>query len=355
MLNYRAKLAEMPSYDVTERDWRIKINANESNLNLPPAVEDRLMGRLTRVAFNRYPNEEYDALREQIAAANGCAKENILLGSGSSEIIEKLFYAFGGAQHKIVYPVPSFSMYRIYAKAAEAEGVAVPLNEDFTFAAEKFAAKVNDNKAALAVVCNPNNPTGTGIPLTDIKYVADNTESALLIDEAYMEFFDGRQSALSLLKSYENLIVARTFSKAYGLASARVGYMIAAESIVSMVEKAFMPYHLNVLSLVTADIVYQMRHEYEPRIAQAIAERKRIAAEFTKLDGFTVYPAETNFLLIKYAKATELNEYLVGQGIGIRSFGNAPYLENCLRISVGQREENDEVISEIKKFAEGEK
>ncbi len=352
MLNYRTHLADMPSYDVTEREWRIKINANESNLNLPPVVEDRLMGRLSRVAFNRYPNEEYDALREQIAAANNCAKENILLASGSSEIIEKLFYGFGGINHKILYPEPSFSMYRIYAKAAEADGVPVALNDDYTFNAAKFVAAANDNTVALAVVCNPNNPTGTGIPLADIKYVADNTECALLLDEAYMEFFSADNSALNLLPTHKNLIVARTFSKAYGLAAVRVGYMIADADIVAAIEKTFMPYHLNVLSTVTADIVYQMRDEFAPRISQAIAERKRMAAALSNLNGFTVYPSETNFLLVHYDKAVALNECLTQRGIGIRSFGNAPRLSNCLRISVGQRTENDEVLRVIKEFTE---
>ena len=352
MLNYRVHLADMPSYDVTERDWRIKINANESNMNLPPAVEDRLMGRLTRVAFNRYPNEEYDALREQIAAANGCRKENILLGSGSSEIIEKLFFGFGGENHTIVYPEPSFSMYKIYAKAAEATGVAVPLNEDFTFDAKKFVAAADENHAALSVICNPNNPTGTGIDLKDIKYTADNVSGALLLDEAYMEFFDAKHSALQLLPTHKNLIVARTFSKAYGLAAVRVGYMIAEAGIVSMIEKAFMPYHLNVLSTVTADIVFQMRDEYAPRIAMAIAERKRLSDELAKLPNMRVYPSETNFVFVRYEKAAALNDYLIGKGIGIRAFGGAA-LQNYLRISVGQREENDEVLREIKRFTEG--
>ena len=352
MLNYRAHLAEMPSYDVAERDWRIKVNANESNMNLPPMVEDRLMGRLTRVAFNRYPNEEYDDLQQQIAAANDCKKENILLGSGSSEIIEKLFFGFGGANHKIVYPTPSFSMYGIYAKAAEAEGIALPLNDDFSLDAEKFVDVANKNDAALAVVCNPNNPTGTGIELRNIEYIAKNFRGALLIDEAYMEFFDEKQSALNIIGKYEHLIVARTFSKAYGLAAARVGYMFAAADVVSMIEKTYMPYHLNVLSLAAADTVYQMRHEYAPRISATIAERKRMAAELAKISGFTVYPSVTNFIFVKYEKAADLNDCLMRKGIGIRAF-SSPQLKNYLRISVGLREENDVILNEIKKFSEG--
>ena len=354
MLKYRTGLKDMPSYDVVERDWQIKVNANECNMNLPPMVEDRVMGRLSRVAFNRYPNEEYDYLCEQIADNHRLQKENVLLGNGSSEIIEKLFFCFGGTKaKKIVYPVPSFSMYGIYAKAAQAQGIAVDLNEDYTLDKEKFVQMVNEEKAGLAVICNPNNPTGTAYALADIEYIAANIHKncALLIDEAYMEFYG--QTAVGLLTKYPNLIVARTFSKAYGLASARVGYMLASKEIVEMIGKSYMPYHMNVLSLVTADIVYQMRHEYVPRIQMMIAERKRMTTLLDKLPGVTVYPSETNFILIKYAKAEELNQYLEEKGIGVRSFGKAPRLENCLRISMGLREENDTWYNEMKAFVEG--
>ena len=351
MLKFRKGLGEMPSYDVTERDWKIKVNANECNMNLPPLVEERVMSRLSRVAFNRYPNEEPEYLKEQIADNFGIEAENILLGNGSSEIIEKIFYCFGGGRHKIVYMQPSFSMYKIYAKAAEAEAVPVDLEDDYTLDADKFIKAVRDSRASLAVICNPNNPTGTIIPLEKIEYIAGNINCAFLVDEAYVEFYGS--SAVSLMAKYPNLMVARTFSKAYGLASARVGYLLGEAAIISMLSKSFMPYHLNVLSCVTADIVYQMRHEYVPRIQMMVAERKRMAQQLETFKGFTVYPSQTNFLLVKTAKAGKLNKYLEEFGIGVRNFGDAPRLENCLRISMGSREENDILVKAIKDFNEG--
>ena len=350
MFEYKPSLKEIPAYDVTERDWRIKVNANESNLNLPPMVEDRLMGRLASVAFNRYPNEESDLLAEQIAEHFAWSKDGILFGNGSSEIIEKLYFALGNGQ-KVLRPNPSFSMYKIYAKAAEAEDVVYELNDDYTFDAEKFVTVAKKHKVNMAIICNPNNPTGTGIPLADIEYVAQNFDGALLIDEAYMEFYGA--SAISLLPKYKNLIIARTFSKAYGLASIRVGYMLASEEIADMIKRSFMPYHLNVLSLITADIAFQMRDEFAPRIAMAIAERERMTEELTVIRDVTVYPSKTNFLLMHHDSAVKLNERLEEKGIGVRSFGNAPRLENCLRISMGLREENDEILNEIKNFVEG--
>lgn len=351
--NYREGLADMPSYDVVERDWDIKVNANECNMNMPPLVAERVMSRLSCVAFNRYPNEEYDLLREQIARNFKLQKENILIGSGSSEIIEKLFYCFGGSPaHKIVYPQPSFSMYTIYANAAEATGVPVDLSPvDYSLDIEKFVRTVNDEKASLAVICNPNNPTGNAYTLDQIEYIAKNISCPFLVDEAYIEFYG--QTATGLLKKYPHLIIARTFSKAYGLASCRVGYMLASREITAMIDKSYMPYHMNVLSLVTADICYQMRQEFIPHIQIMISERKRMQEELKKLPGVTVYPSETNFILVHYAEAKALNELFESKGIGVRHFGAAPGLKDCLRISMGRREENDTWYNYFKAFTEG--
>ena len=348
-MKYRKELDKMPSYDGVERDYRIKVNANECNLNLPPLVEERVMSRLSRIAFNRYPNYEYDSLREQIARNFSVDKDQILIGSGSSEIIEKLFYAFGGSpSNKIVYPQPSFSMYKIYAKAAEAQPVPFDLDDNYNLNVDKFINTVKSEEAALAVVCNPNNPTGNSLTVDQIEEIAKNIDCAFLVDEAYVEFYG--KSSVGLVKKYPNIIVARTFSKAYGLAGARVGYMIANAEVTKMIEKTYMPFHMNTLSLATADIVYQMRDEFVPRIQMMIAERKRMAEQLQSLDGVKVYPSSTNFVLIHYDKAVALNEHRESLNIGVRSFGSAPRLENCLRISMGLRGENDEWFAAMKQF-----
>lgn len=352
MLNYRKNLNEMPSYDGVEKDYRIKVNANESTLSLPPLVEERVLNRLGYVAFNRYPNEEYDLLVEQIAKNFSVAKNQVLLGSGSSEIIEKVFHAFGGEGKKIVYPQPSFSMYKIYARAAESQAFPFDLDEKFDLDVDKFIKKIREVDADLAVICNPNNPTGNALTVAQIEEIVKSVNCALLLDEAYVEFYG--HSAFSLVKKYPNLIVARTFSKAYGMAAARVGYMIAQEEVTRMINKTFMPYHMNTLTLAAADIVYQMRDEFVPRIQMTVAERQRMFEQLKNLREVEVFPSQTNFLLIRYEKAAQLQEYLDNINIGVRYFSpSAPGLKNCLRISIGTRIENDEVFSAIKNFVEG--
>lgn len=353
MLNYRNELDKMPSYDGVEKSYRIKVNANEATRNLPPLVAERVINRLSMLAFNRYPNEEYYSLVEQIAKNFSVDASQILLGNGSSEIIEKVFHAFGGAGHKIVYPQPSFSMYKIYAKAADAEGVPFDLDEKFNLNVDAFIKKIREVNASLAVVCNPNNPTGNALTPAQVEKIAASIDCAFLLDEAYVEFY-GR-SAVNLVKRYPNLIVARTFSKAYGMAGARVGYMIAQPGVTRMINKAFMPYHMNVLTLAAADIVYQMRDEFIPRLQMIVAERKRMSEQLEKLSGVEVFPSETNFILIRLNRAEELKDYLESLDIGIRYFSPSAFgLKNCLRISMGTRDENDEVLKAIKNFLEAE-
>jgi len=352
MLNYRNELDKMPSYDGVEKNYRIKVNANESTLNLPPLVEERVINRLALLAFNRYPNEEYYSLVEQIAKNFSVDKSQVLLGGGSSEIIEKVFHAFGGAGRKIIYPQPSFSMYKIYAKAADADGVPFDLDAKFDLNVDEFIKKIREVGASLAVVCNPNNPTGNALTPAQVEKIAKSIDCAFLLDEAYVEFY-GR-SAVNLVANYPNLIVARTFSKAYGMAGARVGYMIAQADVTRMINKTFMPYHMNVLSLAAADIVYQMRNEFVPRLQMVIAERKRMFERLEKLSGVEVFPSQTNFILFRLARAEELKNYLESLNIGIRYFSpNSFGLKNCLRISIGTRTENDEVFAAIKNFLEG--
>ena len=351
MLDYRDGLAAMPRYDTSEQDWHIKVNANESNIGLPPLIEERVLARLSRVSFARYPNEEYELLCEQLGKAYGYRQENVIIGNGSSEIIEKVFYAFGGDDaHKIVYPAPSFSMYGIYAAAADAVGVPVPLQDDYTLDVDAFIQTVNQNTASLAVICNPNNPTGQLMTTEEIEYIAKNISCALLIDEAYAEFCEC--TALPLLKKYPHMMIARTFSKAYALASCRVGYMLAHSALINMIAKTYMPYHMNVPSLVTADTVFQMRSEFEPQIRMICEERERMQEKYKTLDAMTVYPSHANFILIHYPYAEALNKAFVQYGIGVRSFGTTPQLENTLRISIGRADENDVVYRVMKTFAE---
>ena len=351
IFDYRPGLENIKPYSVEEKDWDIKLDANESPNNLPPLVREKVMNKLEYLAFNRYPEMGMRDLRTQIGSNFNMNIQNVQIGNGSSEIIMALCQVFGGPGRSIVFPVPSFSMYAVYAQVTDSQPVAVHLNADYSVPRDKVLQAAEQSDAKLIILCNPNNPTGTVMPHEDIEYIASQAKCPVLVDEAYFEFYG--QSAVDLMNQYDNIIIARTFSKAYGLAAARIGYVLANAGIITMLERVLMPYHINSLSLGTAEILYQMRDEFMPGLEQIIAERKRLAGCLEAIAGIKVYPSETNFILIKTAKSKELSTYLSTQNIGIRDFSAVPGLINCIRFTVGSLLENDDLLKNIEDFMKG--
>lgn len=347
----RPGLEELKSYSVEEADYAVKLDANERPANLPPAVKAEVLDRLGALDFHRYPDMGIRVLREKIAAAMNMTVDNVLIGNGSSELLEAICYAYGGAGRSIVFPTPSFSMYAIYTKLADSQPVPVKLEADFSLSVPAVLAAVQTSQASLILLCNPNNPTGNTMSLEDIETIVSQVSCPVVVDEAYYEFYG--HSAVALLPKYPNLIIARTFSKAYGLAAARVGYLLAAPAITALVGKVLMPYHVNALSLATAEVVYDRRKAFEPEIDNIVSERRRLADSLELLAGLTIYPSQTNFLLIHYSQTKALVTYLSGKGIGIRDFSAAPGLEGCFRITVGTAEENNILLQAITDCLEG--
>ncbi|MBP2634536.1 MAG: hisC 2 [Firmicutes bacterium] len=345
MFQPRSGLEVLPTYSVEEISWPIRLDANESPYDMPPAVKAKVVETLSSLQFNRYPELTAHSLKTTIAAGFGLKAANVLVGNGSSEILEKLCYAFGGAGRSIVYPSPSFSMYKIYAKLADSKPVPVALNEDYTLDADALLEAAKQAEASVILLCNPNNPTGGVLPPEQIEYIVANTQSLVVIDEAYHEFYG--KTSVDLLGKYQNVAIARTFSKAYGLASARIGFLLTSESIAQTLGKVILPYCVNALTLATAEIVYNMRQEYAAGIAENSRERIRMAAALSALDGITVYPSQTNFLLIKSDTISEIIEKLSAKGIGIRDFSKVPGLINCIRSGVGTPAENNAVLEAL--------
>lgn len=347
-MELRAGLNTLKTYSIEEGDWAVKLDANECAHNLPALVRQRLAERLAALPFNRYPEITQYGLRRQIAASLGLEPDNVSIGNGSSQLLQALCFIYGGPGRKLIYPQPSFSMYGIYCRLADSQPVPLDLEPDFSLPPEKVLAAASREQASLIILCNPNNPTGTVTPLAEVEAVIAGAGCPVVVDEAYMEFSD--QSALGLLGKYPNLIVARTFSKAYGLASARMGYALASREITAALGKVLLPYNIGMLSLVAAETVYEFRAEFAASIAATLAERERLAKAFRQWPDFEVFPSATNFLLVRTAAAGELATSLAAAGICIRDFSRAPGLENCLRITVGTAAENDTLLAVIRKF-----
>lgn len=351
MFAIRKGLDKLKTYDMEEASWRIKLDANEMPAAFSGQLSTLIATALTQVQLNRYPQIAATELRQKLARELGLSVGEVLVGNGSSELLGAICYTFGGPGRRILYPTPSFSMYGVYASLADSEPVPFPLNDDFTVSAEKLIATAKEAQVSLIILCNPNNPTGTVIAQADIEYIAANAACPVVVDEAYFEFYG--QTSQSLLAKYPNLIITRTFSKAYGLAAARIGYLMTNSGLAGSIGKVLLPYHVNAFSLAVAAAALSHKDEVMEAVRGIIAERNRLFDVFGSLGDITVFPSDTNFLLIKTASAGELARRLAASGIGVRDFSKYPELTDCIRITVGTKQENDEVAEAIKSFFTG--
>lgn len=339
---------KLKPYDVEEAYWPIKLDANEMPDGFTARLQTIIAETLRQVPLNRYPEIAASNFRQVLAQGLGISRDNVLAGNGSSELLGAICHAFGGPGRSILYPAPSFSMYGVYARLSDSEPVSFSLDEDFHLPAERFLQAAKAAKASLVILCNPNNPTGTVMPEQDIEYIVANAGCPVVVDEAYYEFYG--QTSLALLDKYPNLIITRTFSKAYGLAACRIGYLAAGKDIAGVVGKILLPYHVNALSLAVAAAVYHNKAEVMAAVSGIVAERERLAALLTDTGDCRIFKSDTNFLLVKTAKATALAAALAARGIGIRDFSKYPGLEGCIRITVGTASENNEAAEAIGSF-----
>ena len=338
---FRTGMEKLPVYCVEEPRWVSKLDANERSAKLSMPVQREINRRIHEVESRRYPDMGAASLRTMLAEAYGVTMEQVTLGNGSSELIAAVCGAFGGPGRTIAYQWPSFSMYPIYAALADSPTLAVPLDADFRLSVADVLETVTKSKAGLLILCNPNNPTGTVTPPEDLREIISQAPCPVLVDEAYYEYYG--QTCLPWLGMFPNLMVARTFSKAFGLAAARVGYMLASAEISAAIGKRLLPYHMNSYSLAAAEACFSLRDLVMQEVRRTEKRRDDMRTVIRKLQGVEVFPSATNFLLLRSADSDLLCKLLAEQGIGVRNLSSNPELSGCVRITIGSAAENKKV------------
>jgi histidinol-phosphate aminotransferase len=320
----------------------IMLNANESPW--APVGDD---GDL-----NRYPDPQPAALRARLAELYGVASEQVLVGRGSDEAIDLLVRAFcREGRDAIVISPPTFGMYAVAARTQGAEVIEVPLAADFAVDADALLAAVTES-TKLVFVCTPNNPTGARVPMATIERLATalRDRALVVVDEAYLEFAGEVPSATILLDRYDNVAVLRTLSKAYALAGARVGTLVAHAAIVALLRRIQAPYPIPALCVDAALVALspQGMAQTRERIAILLAERDRLVRALPAANGvLTVYPSAANFLCVRFADAQKAYHALIAVGIVVRDVGRYPQLADCLRITIGAPQENAALLGAL--------
>ncbi|MBQ3106931.1 MAG: histidinol-phosphate transaminase [Eggerthellaceae bacterium] len=336
------------------------LSANENPLDVSDGIRREIEDELREVPFNRYPDPLANELRDMIAHANGLKREQVLLGNGGDELLFNIALAWGGPGRTCLDMPPTFSVYAANARLTGTRVVNVPLRDDFSIDEEAVLARVAQGDIDYLTVTSPNNPTGKLARVEFIERLLDATDALVMVDEAYYEF--SRSTVLPLLAEHKNLIILRTFSKAYSLAGVRLGYVLAHEDVINEFVKVRQPYSVDALSQIVARAVYAHRHEFEEGALRIAQERERVFAELSRMEGVRAYSSDANYLLFRMLddsgvpsceRAAQLWERLYERGVLVRDFSRSALLEGCLRVSIGTHEENNAFLSGLRNFMEG--
>ena len=349
------------------------LDANENPYNAP---------------YNRYPDPLQEDLKKTIANIKNVNKENIFLGNGSDEAIDLLFRIFCRPQiDNVVAISPTYGMYEVCANINDVEYRPVPLNDHFSLNAENII-KACDANTRLIFICSPNNPTGNLMDRNEILKIINDFQGIVVIDEAYADF--GGQSVLPLIDKYDNLLVVQTFSKSRSMAGMRVGYAFgckkirsfrldlnkypnivvlntfskawggaairlgmafASMDIIKLFNKVKYPYNVNNLTQMKAKELLSDMNAVHNRIMSIIREKELIMSAIAELPIVkALYHSDANFFLVKVIDACKIYDYLIDRGVVVRNRNNVMLCDNCLRITVGTKEENAKLLAVLRQY-----
>ncbi|MFC5590604.1 histidinol-phosphate transaminase [Sporosarcina soli] len=324
----------------------VKLNTNENPYPPSPKVQEAMLGEMKR-SLQLYPSPTADELRTTIGRRYGLTKEEVFVGNGSDEVLAFSFMAFFEPGQPIRFPEVSYSFYPVYAKLFDIPYEEVPLSEDFTLQVEQFF----QSKGGV-ILPNPNAPTSLYAELEHIEaIVKNNPDQVVIIDEAYIDF--AIESAASLIRKYDNLLVVQTTSKSRSLAGLRVGFAMGNPALIEAlirIKDSFNSYTLDRLALAGAKAAFEDEAYFKESTEKIIATRERVSATLEQL-GFHVLPSQANFVFASHetASAESLYKQLKEEGVLVRYF-NKPGIDNYLRITIGTDEQMERFVGKLKEI-----
>ena len=342
MLKARQCVREMREYHspLSSPNTQLRLDMNESTTGCSPRVLAKL-NSMDAGTLAQYPRRE--AGEKLVADFLGVAPQQLLLTNGADEAIDLLCRAYLEPQDEIVIVVPTFGMYEVFAQMEHAKAIRVPAGPEFGFPLERVLNALTA-RTRIVVICNPNNPTGLDVPRSAIMQVIQAApDAAILLDEAYFDFYG--QTMLDQIGKLPNLFVARTFSKAYGLAGLRLGVMVGDVEQMSVLRRMASPFNVNAFAVECLAEALADRQFVADYVAQVIASRDWLHKELEKLS-FKCWPSYGNFILCRFGdEKRAILEALRARGISLR---DRPDCEGCVRITVGKQQEMERLMAELK-------
>ena len=327
----------------------IKLNFNE-NLFMPRVKQVKLVKEVAdEIDLRLYPEDEESKLREKLTGYIGAPKDHIVIGNASDELIDRIIRLFVEKGEAAVSFAPTFSIPKLCVKRQEGEYILVPLQSNLQLDVKGMLSKFSD-KTRLLYICSPNNPTSTQFKVEDVETIAKAFPGIVILDEAYGEFAD--YTLVPRISEFQNMIILRTFSKAFGLAALRLGYAVANPELAKILrEKAPLPYPVSSFTLRMGSKMLDNTELMKNSVLQVKSERGKLIKELNEIDGVQAFDSQANFLLVNTRKpADEVNEKLLKRGIMLKKWGKILQYENCFRVTVGLPEMNAKLVEALKQI-----
>ncbi len=335
----RSHLHEVTPYSSARDDFKgeakVFLDANENPFD---------------TGFNRYPDPHQKEIKELLCKIKKVSTESIFLGNGSDEAIDLLMRAYcePGKDNIIILP-PTYGMYKVSARINNIGTIEVPLDSNFDLDVNRIISFITP-RTKMIFLCSPNNPTGNSLSRERIETLLNEFDGLVVVDEAYIDFAD-EESLTTWLHKYQNLVVLQTLSKAWGMASIRLGLCLAHPEIIGLLDTIKPPYNISGPSQQQAKFAVNHPAQFDERVKVIKLQREFLSKELMRLKiVLKVFPSNANFLLVKAINANSIYQYLTNKGIIVRNRSKEPGCENCLRITVGTADENKKLIQALRSF-----
>jgi histidinol-phosphate aminotransferase len=346
----KPEVRALRAYTLSPHRASVKLNQNENPWDAPARIKEEVLRRCAARNWSRYPDFVPTSLHERLAQFAEWKPDGILAGNGSNELIQAVLMVTMAAGKRVLICEPTFMLYRQVATVLGGEVDTVMLTQDLKYDSEAILNTIEARQPDVSIICSPNNPTGCVIDEAALRSILRASRGLVVVDEAYHEFAE--HSVVPLLHEHENLIVLRTFSKAMAFAALRVGYLLAAPNLVREIGKALLPYNLNAFSQIAAEVAMEnYERELDPLVKQIIAERDRVFAALSGMDGLNPVPSRANFMIVKSAtEPKQIFTDLLKYDILIRDVTGYPMLGEYFRFSVGTPNENDRLLKALREI-----
>lgn len=339
VISVRDDLQALEGYHSAQVDVRVRLNTNESPFPPPQEWVDEFAAAIVGIDWHRYPDRGATALRQAIADLHGVTPANVFVANGSNEVLQTLLLAYGGPGRTVATFEPTYQLHAHIARITGARVVEGERNSEFRLDLAEIRRVLETHAPDVTFLCSPNNPTGAVEPTDVVMELIQRAPGLVIVDEAYAQFSDW--TALDLVREDRPMVVVRTFSKTWGMAAARLGYLIGPTWLVTELDKVVLPYHLDSAKQLAGTLALGYTAAMDDRVRFIVAERERLMAGLAE-HAIDVFPSGANFILFRPRQMAgrALWEGLLAQSVLVRDCSGWPRLADCLRVTVGTDEEN---------------